>query len=162
MMMMMVMATPAQSLRQVLDIGKLAALRCFGKVRRELIQLLRRSGITVGLSRLGSALQVGGNLFGDLFVFGRVRLLKLLQSVEHPGEWRKLAAVLRFANGKRVEAVQTVHSLIGGHAARLQSRVEGRLQVAAQIVDGSGTHVLHIGNPALRFERFRGPAKATD
>lgn len=79
-MMMMVMATDCLS--QTLDVGELAALRGGGEVRRKLAELARRCGIAVGLGSLSGALQVRGDLLGDLLILGWVRLLKLLERVQ--------------------------------------------------------------------------------
>ena len=78
MMVMMVMASTANCIRQILDVRKLVVLRCIGEVRRKLIQLVRRRRVSVLLSGLGGVLQIGGDLLGDLLVLGRIRLLKLL------------------------------------------------------------------------------------
>lgn len=78
MMVMMVMASTANCIRQILDVRKLVVLRCIGEVRRKLVQLVRRRRVSVLLSGLGRVLQIGSDLLGDLLVLGRIRLLKLL------------------------------------------------------------------------------------
>ena len=72
-------AASANSLREILNIRKLTAGRCVGKVFRQLRELLRRSAVAVRLRGLRRGLQVCGNLLGDLLVASsRVGLLKLL------------------------------------------------------------------------------------
>lgn len=93
-MMMMMVAVSANCLREIRDVGELAAGRRVGEVRGERGELRRRSGIAVRLRGLGGDLQIGSDLLGDLRVFGRVRLLKLLECTQQLGERRKLAAVL--------------------------------------------------------------------
>jgi len=78
--MMMVMATAAADrLRQVRHVGELTACRSVGKVRRQRVELRRRRRIAIRCRGAGGALQVGGDLLGDLLVLRRVRLLQLLQ-----------------------------------------------------------------------------------
>jgi len=66
--MMMVMA--ADRFRQILDVGELAVLRGIREVRRQLVELVRRSRVAVRLGRLGGALQVRGDLLRDLLILG--------------------------------------------------------------------------------------------
>lgn len=86
MVMTMMMATGRLS--QILDVGELAALRGAREIRRQLVELVRCRRIAVRLSSLGGVLQVGGDLPGNLLVFRRVRLLKLLELTQHLGERR--------------------------------------------------------------------------
>ena len=76
---MMVVAATANCLRQILNVGELAALRSAGEVRGKLGELARRGSVAFRRGGLGGALQVGGDLLRYLLVFRRVRLLKLLQ-----------------------------------------------------------------------------------
>ena len=76
---MVMVVAPADCLRQILDAGDLAALGGVSKVGGELIELVGRGCITVRLGSLGGALQVRGDLLGNLLILGWVRLLKLLQ-----------------------------------------------------------------------------------
>jgi hypothetical protein len=76
--MMMVMATSGASrLGQILDARELTALGCGCKVRRKLVELVRRCRIPLRLRSLRGALQVSGDLLGNLLVLGWVRLLEL-------------------------------------------------------------------------------------
>lgn len=76
--MMMVMATAPERLRQILDIRRLAALRSAGEVRGELVELGRLRRVSIRLRGFGGALEVRGDLPGDLPVFSRVGFLQLL------------------------------------------------------------------------------------
>lgn len=76
--MMMMMA--AYRLREVRDIGELAALGSVGEIGCQLVELAGRGGIPVASRRLRRILQIGGDLLRHLFVLGWVRLLQLLQS----------------------------------------------------------------------------------
>ena len=78
-MMMVLVASTRCCLSQILNVGELVALRGFGEVCRELVELARGARIAVALGSLGGCLQVGGDLLGDLRVPGRIRLLKLLE-----------------------------------------------------------------------------------
>jgi len=80
--MVVMMASAADGLRQVRNVGKLPALRRGGEIRGELRELGGGSRIPVGRRGLRSTLQVGGDLLGYLLIFGRVRLLQLLQSAQ--------------------------------------------------------------------------------
>ena len=97
--MMMVMAA-TDGLRQILNVGKLAALGGAGEVRGELVELGGLCRIAVRRGGLGGGLQVCGDLLGDLLVLGWIRLLKLLQSAHELSERRKLA-VLRLRRHRR-------------------------------------------------------------
>ena len=75
MVVMVVMAADRLSterLRQVLDVGELAARRGGIEIRRKLGELARRCRVAVRLGRLGGGLQVGGDLLRNLGVLGRV------------------------------------------------------------------------------------------
>lgn len=91
---MMAVAVAANCLREIRDVGELAAGRGVGEVGGECGELARRRGIAVRLCGLGGGLQIRGNLLGNLRVLGRIRLLKLLERAQQLGERRKLAAVL--------------------------------------------------------------------
>lgn len=82
MMMPAVMMSSPNRLRQILKVGKLAAGRRVGEVRRQGGELVgfRRIAVLRGSLRRGS--QVGRDLLGHLGVFGRVGLLKLLQRAQ--------------------------------------------------------------------------------
>ncbi len=80
-MMMMVMA--AGSLGQVLYVGELSGLRGAGKICRKLVELICFCRVSIRLGRLCSALQIRGDLLGNLLVFGWVRLLQLLERTQH-------------------------------------------------------------------------------
>ena len=95
-MVMMMMA--ADRLRQILDAGELAALGGARKIGGELVELGRRRGIAGRRRGLSGALQVGGDLLGNLRVLGRVRLLKLLEFSQHLRERRKPAVVRRLSD----------------------------------------------------------------
>ena len=95
-MMMVAMAT--HRLRQVLDVGELAAGRGIGEVRRQLAELSCRCRITARRGSLRGCLQVGGDLLCDLLILGWVRLLKLLERIHQLDERRELAVV-----GRRLE-----------------------------------------------------------
>jgi len=71
-MAVMVMMASAEGLRQIRDIGKLAALRCRGEIRGELRELAGRGRIPIGGRGLRRALQIGGDLLRNLLIFGRV------------------------------------------------------------------------------------------
>jgi hypothetical protein len=91
----MVVTTSADRLREILQVGKLAALGCVGEVCRKLVQLVRRTGVALRLSGLSGALQVGGNLLRHLSVLDGVRLLKLLQRADQLRKWGELSTVRR-------------------------------------------------------------------
>ena len=96
--MMMVVATDAalpttHGLRQILDVGELAAGRGGVEVRRKLVQLSRLGRIPLRLGGLGGGRQIRGDLLGNLRVLGRVRLLKLLERAHQLGEGRQRTAV---------------------------------------------------------------------
>jgi hypothetical protein len=90
---MVMTVMPTHRLRQILDVGEVAALRRIRKIRGKLAELGRRGGIALRLRILRGALQIRGDLLGNLLVFGRVRLLKLLQFAHHLGERRKPAVI---------------------------------------------------------------------
>jgi len=93
--MMMVMPTAAADrLRQILNVRELAALRGAVKIGRKLGQLSGCRRIALSRGALGRTLQVGGDLLGDLLVFGRVRLLQLLKGTHQLRERRKLTVIL--------------------------------------------------------------------
>lgn len=78
-MMMVAVAVAAHCLREIRDVGKLAAgggIREVGGERRE---LARRSRIAIRRGGLCGGLQTCGNLLGNLRVLGRIGLLQLLE-----------------------------------------------------------------------------------
>lgn len=75
----MVMMMAACGLRQILEIGHLAALRGCREVCCKLTELIRCRRIAVCLGRLGGALQVLRDLLGDLLILRWIRLLELLE-----------------------------------------------------------------------------------
>lgn len=87
-MMVAVMMVPASAERlcQILNVGELATLRRVRKIRRELVELIRRGRVAIVAGGLRRALQIGGNLPGELLIFGRIRLLKLLERAQHLGQ----------------------------------------------------------------------------
>jgi len=81
-MMMVVMASSSSAidgLRQVLQIGELAARGGVGEVRRQLIELAGASSIAVRGIGFRSALQVGRDLRRHLLILGGIGLLKALK-----------------------------------------------------------------------------------
>lgn len=129
MMVMMVMAACSTSstsgLRQILEVRQLPALGCRRKVRCKLGELVRRVGISVGLSGLRGAGQVRSDGLCNLLVLGWVRLLKLLERARYLRERRKLAAVLRGCERSQTACGQRV--ALFGHAVALQGVFENRL-----------------------------------
>lgn len=85
-MVMMMANASAHRLCQILDVRKVAARRGIAEVRREGVELRRRRGIAVCRGSLGGGLQVRRNLLRDLLIFGRVRLLELLELGHQLGE----------------------------------------------------------------------------
>lgn len=80
---MMVMAapvSPADCLRQILDVRQLAGLRGGSKIRGKLCELTGRAGVAVRCRGLGCGGQIGGNLLRHLRILRWIRLLKLLES----------------------------------------------------------------------------------
>jgi hypothetical protein len=143
-MMMMVMSTAADGLRQVRDVGELAALRSVGKIGRQLVELRGRRRIAIRGRGLGRSVQVGGDLLRYLLVFGWVRLLQLLQRAHQLGERRKLA-VVRLLGRSRTYA-SAGRGSAGRRAGSLKGAPEKRLQVSiVQKIEGTGTHNNLIG-----------------
>lgn len=91
--MVVVMMMAGHRLRQILDVRQLAALGGIRKVCGQLIELVGRTGVSTRLGALGGALQIGGDLLGELLVLVGVGLLELLERVEQLGKWRELAIV---------------------------------------------------------------------
>ena len=123
--MMMMMAT-TNRFRQILDAGKLPALRGVRKVGGELIELGRRGRIAVRLGSLGGALQVRSDLLSDLLVFGWIRLLKLLELAQDLREGRKLGCVPA-AGGRCIDAACSGAGFVGCRACALDGAGENRL-----------------------------------
>jgi len=88
---MMVMAP--KRLRQILNIGELAAFGGVRKIGRKLAQLVRCRGIALRLGGLGGIFKIRRNLLGNLLVLRRVRLLHLLEHTQQLGEGGKLAVI---------------------------------------------------------------------
>ena len=84
---------PADGLRQVLDVGKLAGLAGVAEVGSQRGELAGGVAVSIRRGGCGSVVQIGRNLRRDLFVLGRVGLLELLQRAHQFGKRRKLAAV---------------------------------------------------------------------
>ncbi len=161
--MVMVMATAADSLRQILYVGQLATRRSVRKVAREMRELVRRSRIAVRLCSLGGAGQVRGDLLSNLLVLGWARLLKLLERTQHLAEGRKLAAIGLVRCSRRAVAAQAA-------ACSVECAAEDRLH-AGKKADGAGAHILNLsaflapfsGNPKplkIRIEIQSTPPKS--
>lgn len=94
--MMTVVVMAADGLGQILNIGKLAALRSGAEVRCQLGQLACRRRVAIRLGGLRGGLQVSRDLLGHLGIFGRILLLQLLQLAQELRQRRQLrAAILR-------------------------------------------------------------------
>lgn len=68
-----------EGLREILQVWQLPRLRRVSEVVRKLAELPGRSGISFGLRRLGSRIEILADLRGHALILGRVRFLKLLQ-----------------------------------------------------------------------------------
>lgn len=144
---MMVMTTAANRLRQIRDVGELPARRGVAEIRRELRELGGRRRIAVRCRGLSGALQVRGDLLGDLFVLGRVGFLELLQRAQHLCERRELAAV-----GLRLRCpADAARTGFGREAGALKHRTEYRLKIIARKA-ADGTHAGLIGSFAAVFK----------
>lgn len=144
--MVVMMMVAADRLRQVLDIGELAALGGVLEVGGELVKLGSRRRIAVRCGGLGGALQIGGDLLRDLLILGRIRLLELLESAHQLSEGGKLAIVGLLRRRQLIDAAQTVVGVASRQAGVLQHAAEDRLQVAVrERVYGTGAHALVIG-----------------
>ena len=140
--MVMVMAT--HGLSQILDIGELVVLRGISKIGGELGELTGGRRIALRLGGLSRARKVRGDLLGDLLILGGVRLLELLECVQHLSERRKLAAV-GLLERRRTDAVQIVPGCCGTVTDALKRSVEKRLDVAVEIVYRRDAHDCLIG-----------------
>ena len=69
---MVMMSSAAEGLRQIRNVGNLATLRRGAEIVGELGELIGRRRIAVGGRSLGGALQIGGDLLGDLLIFSRI------------------------------------------------------------------------------------------
>lgn len=98
MMMPVAVAVAANCLREIRDVGELAAGRGVGEIRGECGELGRRGRIPVVLRGLGGGFQIRGDLLRNLRVLGWIRLLNLLERAQQLRERRKLAAVLWLSN----------------------------------------------------------------
>src|ERR1039457_2838351 len=125
--MMVVMMMTADRLRQILHIGKLAALGGARKVVRKLRQLGRLGGIAGRRGGLSGGLKIGGDLPRDLLVLGWVRLLQLLELTHQLSEGRKLAVVWRLSDRRCRTGAQTVVGRVGRQAGTLNGTGEDRL-----------------------------------
>ncbi len=76
----------ADSLRQILDIGKFAGRGSLAEVRGQLAEYAASRRITVRLCFLGGGSELLRNLFCHLFVLRGIRLLKALQTAHQPGK----------------------------------------------------------------------------
>ena len=70
---------PAYRLTQALGFGELSGLRGIAEVCSKLVELISRRCVSAGLGRLCSAFQIRRDLFGDLLILRRIRLLELLE-----------------------------------------------------------------------------------
>jgi hypothetical protein len=84
--MVMMMTSTADGLRKIGNVGKLATLRRGGEIRGELSELAGGGRIPISSRCFRGALQIGGDLLGNLLIFGRIRLLQLLQSAQQLSE----------------------------------------------------------------------------
>src|SRR5580693_8693908 len=144
---MVVMATTASAadrLREILQVGKLTGLGGISEVGRELAELGRRSGVSLRLSCLSGGLQVGGDLRRHLLVFGRVRLLKLLEDAGQLRKWRESRGV-RCCHRRRHARV-TRGGRVSIDAGALESDDQYFLKIiAGKTAYGTSTHDLLIG-----------------
>lgn len=141
--MMMVMATTADRLRQVLNVGQLTALRGIREIRRQLVELSRCRSVAIRGRGAGGALQIRRDLLRDLLIFGWVGLLELLQRAHQLRERRKLAVILRRYRRSGAEGLESGVSRL---ARPLECGTEDRLEIAiAEIVDRTRTHAILIG-----------------
>src|SRR5579883_3131925 len=92
-MMMVPPSAAADGLRKILKVGKLPGARSLREIRRQLVQLIRRRRVALGIRLFRRALQVIRNLLGDLPVLGRTGLLNLLEAADDLRQRRKLAAI---------------------------------------------------------------------
>src|ERR1035437_4914490 len=97
---MAVMMMATHRLRQILHVGKLAALGGVRKVAGKLVELGRTCGIAARLGGLSGALQIRGDLLGYLLVLGWVRLLQMLELAHQLRKGRK-PAVVRLLRDRR-------------------------------------------------------------
>ena len=79
MMVMSAAAFAGDRLRKILQVRELAGLGRGSKIARQLVELAGGTRIALRLRGRSRTLQVGGDLFRHRRVFGRVRLLKLLE-----------------------------------------------------------------------------------
>ena len=123
---MVVMMMGARRLRQILDVGDLAALRGAAEIARKLGELVRRRRIALRRGGLGRGFQICRDLLGDLLVLSRVRLLKLLEHAHQLGE-RGKPALVRLHDRGRIDAAQAVAGLAGCRAGVPERAAENRL-----------------------------------
>ena len=91
----MVMASAVDGICQILDAGELSAAGRALEIRSELAQLGCFAGIALGACLLCGSRQICRYLGGDLRVLRRIRLLQILEFVQHLRKRRELIAVLR-------------------------------------------------------------------
>src|ERR1039458_3396987 len=152
--MMMVVMMPAHPLRQILNVGQLAALRGVRKVGGELVELGRGRRITLRLGSRGGACQVRGDLRGNLLILGGIRLLKLLECGQDLGQGRKLGAIALLRGRRRDYAARTVAGFVGCQASVLQATENGlQITISRECVHRNAAHASLIGNSVatLRF-----------
>ncbi len=93
-MSMMMVSAALNRARQILDAGELSAGGSVLKIRGELSQLSRFSGVALRCRLLRRRCEIRRDLRRDLRVLRRIRLLKVLQFAQHLRERRELIAVL--------------------------------------------------------------------
>ena len=87
----------ADGRRQILNVGKLSALRGICEVFRQRRKLRSFGAVSVLVGSGSRRLQVGGNLLCRLLVLSGVRLFQLLESAQQLSEWGTLAAGAAYA-----------------------------------------------------------------
>src|ERR1039458_1011208 len=120
----MMVVDAGNRLRQILNVGKLPALRGGRKVRGQLVELGRGRRVAVRGGGFGGALQVGRDLPGDLLVFGWVGLLKLLQGTQQLGKGRKLVGILRIPERNAAAGAGAPAGRIGAAQCGGEQRLE--------------------------------------
>lgn len=110
--------------RQILNVRQLAGCRCLREICRQLRELRSTRAVSVRSVALRGRLQAGGNLLRHLRIFGRVRLLQLLQLAQQFRQRGKLAAV-RYPAHTACAAARRRRRVDA-----LQSAAEGRFDVA--------------------------------
>lgn len=145
MVMVVTTAVPADSLRQILYVGQLAARRGIRKVAGELGKLVRGVRIPIRLGGLSGAGKICRDLLSNLLILAWIRFLQLLERTQHLAEGRKLAAVRLLGRGRPADAAQTAGGGAGSQTHFLQGAAENRFHAVGKNAEGTGTHVLLIG-----------------